>query len=74
MTNLSGKFAAPVSHAAIDDAQPNVEIHKIAAAIPPVPQAPVQTKADVMDEVRRLFGKFWWLWLIVIVCCFTKGE
>lgn len=72
-TNVSGKFASPVSHKSIDDNNAGMETQSQKVVIPEVPA--VETKeSDIIDEVRRLFGKFWWLWLIVVAMWLMKGE
>lgn len=72
MTNISGKFAAPTSHKA-SDAQESVKTQSKKVVVPEVPNV-TDNKNELMDEVRRLFGRFWWLWIIVLVLWLMKGD
>ena len=73
-TNVSGKFASKESHKSIDDNNAGMQTQSQKVVIPEVP-AVENNSNELMDEVKRLFGKYWWLWLVVIVWwLMKKGE
>lgn len=73
MTNISGKFVTPTSHAAIGaDA---ADFEKDPSIIPPVPSNNGNNNIagqDYMAMLRRYFGQLWWLWLVVIFVWLNK--
>lgn len=88
MTNYSGKFVPGVSHATSDalgqvgkvDAPAEEEVLDIETddyvpVIPPVPEAPMcGCDNSLMGKVRGLFGKLWWLWIVVVVLLLAKED
>ena len=70
MTNNSGKFkTGVVSNKSVDakdddkliTGQPNVGSEDPSDDnFPPMPE-------DNMSKVRRLFGEWWWLWIVAVV-------
>lgn len=56
MTNNSGKFISQVS---------NMETEMTATELSPlVPETP---KVTLLQSVEEYFGKFWWMWLIILL-------
>lgn len=80
VTNYSGKFVEPrISHAASTATGEGLEREDVKkTVIPPAPTPPAEYSAAVtgsrMDNIRELFGRLWWLWLVVIVWWLMKGE
>lgn len=78
VTNYSGKFVEPrISHAAFTATGEGLEREDVKkTVIPPVPTPPAEYGAAVtgsrMDNIRELFGRLWWLWLVVIVMWLAK--
>ena len=85
--NASGKFVGPrVSYAsmtasAADKDVKGTYIKKTVIPAPPTPPAPTPpaeygaaVTGSRMDNIRELFGRLWWLWLVVIVMWLAKGE
>lgn len=56
MTNYSGKFVSTVSNK-----ETEMTSADITAAIPPAP------KLGVLQYVEEYFGKYWWVWLILLL-------
>lgn len=83
--NASGKFVEPrVSHAASTATGEGLKSEGVKKTVippvptPPAPIPPAEYGAAVtgsrMDNIRELFGRLWWLWLVVIVWWLMKGE
>ena len=77
-TNISGKFI--ITEDAVD--QPvvvdNAEIADVKDVgeevdVVEIPDCP-DYQPTPMEVVRYLFGKFWWLWLVVLLAILIKKE
>ena len=56
MTNNSGKFITQIS---------NIETEMTATELSPlIPDAP---KVTLIQTVEDYFGKFWWMWLLILL-------
>lgn len=56
MTNNSGKFISEVS---------NIETEMTATELSPlIPETP---KLTLLQSVEEYFGKFWWVWIILLL-------
>lgn len=56
MTNNSGKFITQIS---------NIETEMTATELSPlIPEAP---KVTLLQTVEDYFGKFWWIWLLILL-------
>ncbi len=56
MTNNSGKFITQIS---------NIETEMTATEMSPlIPEAP---KVTLLQTVEDYFGKFWWMWLLILL-------
>lgn len=56
MTNNSGKFITQIS---------NIETEMTATEMSPlIPDAP---KVTLLQTVEDYFGKFWWMWLLILL-------
>lgn len=56
MTNNSGKFITQIS---------NLETEMTATEMSPlIPEAP---KVTLLQTVEDYFGKFWWMWLLILL-------
>lgn len=56
MTNNSGKFITQIS---------NIETELTATELSPlIPDAP---KVTLLQTVEDYFGKFWWMWLLILL-------
>lgn len=63
MTNNSGKFITQIS---------NIETEMTAAELSPlIPEAP---KVTLLQSVEEYFGKFWWIWLALILLLMIKNK
>lgn len=55
MTNKSGKFRSPVSHI-----ETETSVTELSQKIPPAPHT-------FLQSVECYFGKYWWLWIILLL-------
>lgn len=61
MTNHSGKFVSTVSNKESD-----MTSAAMAAVIPDTPSV------SVLQRVEEYFGKYWWLWIILLIIIKNK--
>lgn len=57
MTNHSGKFVSVVSNKETEA----VSAAELSQKIPPAPGV------SVLQRVERCFGKYWWVWIILLI-------
>lgn len=69
MYNVSGKFSSPKSHF---NGEENIE--GLADQIPPTPVSRREDKNPVVEFVTEYFGRFWWLWLILLILKMVRYE
>ena len=63
MTNNSGKFITQIS---------NIETEMTATELSPlIPEAP---KVTLLQTVEDYFGKFWWIWMALILLLIIKNK
>lgn len=56
MTNNSGKFVSTISNK-----EDNTSVGEISTQIPPVP------KVGILQYVEEYFGRYWWVWIILLL-------
>lgn len=56
MTNNSGKFVSTVSNI-----ETEMSVEEIKQAIPATPGF------SILQYVEEYFGRFWWLWIVIIL-------
>lgn len=56
MTNNSGKFVSRVSKK-----ETVTDVSEISKMIPPAPGV------SILDRVQEYFGKYWWLWIVLLL-------
>lgn len=56
MTNNSGKFVSTVSNI-----ETELSVEEIKQAIPATPGV------SILQYVEEYFGRFWWLWIVIIL-------
>lgn len=56
MTNNSGKFISTISTKEAD-----ASVGEISTQIPPAP------KAGILQYVEECFGRYWWVWIILLL-------
>ena len=56
MTNNSGKFVSTVSNI-----ETEMSVEEIKQAIPSTPGI------SILQYVEEYFGRFWWLWIVIIL-------
>ena len=56
MTNNSGKFVSTVSNI-----ETEMSVEEIQQAIPATPGI------SILQYVEEYFGRFWWLWIVIIL-------
>lgn len=72
MTNNSGKFASVSVDIEADTQDNNGFVGD--PNIPEVPAIDIYETATPIDMIRRLFGVFWWLWLVLLIWWVAKND
>lgn len=63
MTNNSGKFVSTVSNI-----ETEMSVEEIKQAIPATP------KVSIIQYIEEYFGKYWWLWIVLILIIKKKKQ
>lgn len=65
MTNNSGKFASSTSNYV-------GEAGNLKDVSMKIPQAPAASGSAITQFIEEYFGKYWWVWLIVVLIILKK--
>lgn len=74
MPSVSGKFVPKRKVSTfVNNAEPT-DVATIASKVPPVPTASKKSCNNIAVFLEEYFGKFWWLWIIVLITLKSKNS